>query len=911
MGESKEWSIRKNIYWDYFVKPLNYPSDQQYEDTTLWTELKSDQVDEDVVVKILKDELKAQNVYGLTSVVPINADIWYRGCEVGRLCYHRYTKRDIDFWSRVMVRKAGEEIRPLLGGIWRILEHYFDYDRVYSHLKECLDYVASLQRSDPDITAYAVFKIMKEKIGDSEKVLEYRHTIDAIYAGLDEVKKPTFITERIETVLNAREKFCPNCNRGYKDEDDFCKLCGRKLEFGSRYVCLDCKRYVSDESTYCHYCGTKINRTPDLPEGVDVLELSLLKCTNGSNNEPVDVSTIYVNGRSFKDILVSEELKQANKTGERNLAKDYEWLPVSEMLCELTKDRPFDFEDGLEPKILCGADSNTDGWELRVRIQETENRIIWTGFFNPSRHDPKQTDKLWDYSGLGEFRFDKQQYNNEIEKMIKWLKDMRSSALSDEEDDDTGMEGEMNFHCNIIRKDYLEAQYALERMSQPGESAALEWYNEAAEYGNADTQFLLGKMYEYGCGIQQNFEKARTWYIRACEPVIKEGWADSCYSGFQELAAENAFYHLGKIYEYGWGVKADNVKAVACFEKAGERCNTESLYTLGNMFEYVYDDLVQNWDKAYKCYEKAAKTDVVSAQICMGKAYANGGNYKEAAKWYNRAAEQGNEKANDYLKWMYEGGKGYIFDFKRIREIHKQAAKEKDAIAQYHLGWIYEYGAGVLRDGVKAVEWYTKAAEQGHKIAQFRLAWIYERGKKYIFEIKRDYKKAVEWYKKAAKHYLRANYKLGVMYENGYGVDQDYKKAAEYYFKAAIFGDVDALYNLSWLYAYGQGVDWDFIMAIHYYSKAAENGHTKAMRHLGWFKDYKPDENIKDYRKIIENLQKEAESGDDYAQNLLGEMFENGCGVAQDYEKAISCYYRANAKDNDKAKRNLIRLGML
>ncbi len=911
MGESKEWSIRKNIYWDYFVKPLNYPSDQQYEDTTLWTELKSDQVDEDVLIKILKNEIAAQNVYGKdVSVLPINPEIWFSGCKLGELYSRRYAKGVIEIWTRFMIRRVGEEIRPWLGGIWRILLHFRDLGMVYPHLKESLEFIATAQQTDSDITAGSVFRKWKEKFNDSEKAREYQYNIDAIYAGLDEVKKPTFITNKIEEVLNARVKFCPKCNRQHNIKDDFCKRCGTKLEFGNRYVCLSCDRYVSDETHYCPYCGTQINRTPDLPKDVDRIEFAVQKFTFGSDFEPEDVVVIFVNGVRLRNILFYSEQKLLDKTGEQNLADKYAWLPVAEFLYELTKDRPFDFEDGLEPKILCGTDSNTDGWELRVKIKETDNQIIWTGFFNPSRYDPKQTDKLWDYSDVGDFHFDKLQYNSEIDKLIEWAKDVYGTPPSDEEDDDTGMEGEMNFHCNIIRKDYLEAQYALERMSQPGESASLEWYNEAAEYGNTDTQFLLGKMYEYGCGIQQNFEKARTWYVRACEPVIKEGWADSCCSGFQELAAENAFYHLGKIYEYGWGVKADNKKAVACFEKAGERYNTESLYTLGNMFEYVYDDLVQNWDKAYKCYEKAAKSDNVSAQICMGKAYANGGNYKEAAKWYNRAAEQGNEKANDYLKWMYEGGKGYIFDFKRIREIHKQAAKEKDAIAQYHLGWIYEYGAGVLRDGVKAVEWYTKAAEQGHKIAQFRLAWIYERGKKYIFEIKRDYKKAVEWYKKSAGHYLRANYKLGVMYENGYGVDQNYKKAAEYYFKAAIFDDVDALYNLSWLYAYGQGVERDYIMAIHYYSKAAENGHTKAMRHLGWFKDYKPNEKIKDYRKIIENLQKEAESGDDYAQNLLGEMFENGCGVAQDYEKAISWYYKAEG-NNEKAKNNLIRLGML
>ena len=49
-----------------------------------------------------------------------------------------------------------------------------------------------------------------------------------------------------------------------------------------------------------------------------------------------------------------------------------------------------------------------------------------------------------------------------------------------------------------------------------------------------------------------------------------------------------------------------------------------------------------------------------------------------------------------------------------------------------------------------------------------------------------NYKKAFEWYKKAAKQgFAKAQYNLGIMYQNGQGVDVNYKKAFEWYEKAA------------------------------------------------------------------------------------------------------------------------------
>ena len=66
---------------------------------------------------------------------------------------------------------------------------------------------------------------------------------------------------------------------------------------------------------------------------------------------------------------------------------------------------------------------------------------------------------------------------------------------------------------------------------------------------------------------------------------------------------------------------------------------------------------------------------------------------------------------------------------------------------------------------------------------------------------KGDYKTALTVFEElASKNDADAQYGLGVLYNNGYGVKQDYKKAIEWYEKAAVQGHAMAQSNLGSMY---------------------------------------------------------------------------------------------------------------
>ncbi len=102
--------------------------------------------------------------------------------------------------------------------------------------------------------------------------------------------------------------------------------------------------------------------------------------------------------------------------------------------------------------------------------------------------------------------------------------------------------------------------------------------------------------------------------------------------------------------------------------------------------------------------------------------------YETALNELTPLAEQGNVRAQFFLGFMYNYGKGVPQDYKTAVKWYMLAANNGDADAQHSLGWMYDSGQGIAQNFKFAAKWYVRAAEQGHKKAQFNLASMYNRG---------------------------------------------------------------------------------------------------------------------------------------------------------------------------------------
>jgi TPR repeat protein len=133
------------------------------------------------------------------------------------------------------------------------------------------------------------------------------------------------------------------------------------------------------------------------------------------------------------------------------------------------------------------------------------------------------------------------------------------------------------------------------------------------------------------------------------------------------------------------------------------------------------------------------------------------------------------------------------------------------------------------KDYATALKILQPLADRGIPRAQYNLGVMHDNG----FGVLKNHEKAMRWYKFAAEQgYSPAQFNLAVMYEKGEGSPKDYIEAARLYKLAAAQGDNLAQYNLGVLYDNGLGVRQDFSEAVRLYKLAAEEGLVQARTRL-------------------------------------------------------------------------------
>lgn len=209
-------------------------------------------------------------------------------------------------------------------------------------------------------------------------------------------------------------------------------------------------------------------------------------------------------------------------------------------------------------------------------------------------------------------------------------------------------------------------------------------------------------------------------------------------------------------------------------------------------------------------------------------------------------------------------------------------------------GWV-AYEAG---DYATALSEFRLLARQQSAEAQYALGMMADEG----YGVPLDDAKAAMWYLLAANQsFAEAEYALGLMYYFGEGVSHDLNAAAEWFRQASDQGMAEAHYALGVMYREGESVALDLEMAVSLFELAADQGQPNAQFALGLFYDEGLGVPLDD-EKAFNLFYASATQGYENAQHAVGLMYLFGEGVAEDRGSAIDWLERAAAQGMTEAQ---------
>lgn len=156
-----------------------------------------------------------------------------------------------------------------------------------------------------------------------------------------------------------------------------------------------------------------------------------------------------------------------------------------------------------------------------------------------------------------------------------------------------------------------------------------------AENGRAEEQWMLGHFYYHGDrGLEKNLQIATEWYRKAAVQ-----------------GHPRAQLHLGKLYQHGESVGQDFKEAFRWYSRAAESGDADGQYALAHMF-LTGKGVATNQVQALNWFKRAAFQQHSAAQGWCGYFYVNGvgvpQDYVEAFAWHNLSAA--NDPSNPRLR---------------------------------------------------------------------------------------------------------------------------------------------------------------------------------------------------------------------------------------------------------------------
>ena len=306
---------------------------------------------------------------------------------------------------------------------------------------------------------------------------------------------------------------------------------------------------------------------------------------------------------------------------------------------------------------------------------------------------------------------------------------------------------------------------------------AFEWFQRSAKQKNKFAQFSLANLYYYGSGVEKDLSQAFLWYQRSSsqgqpyaaysiaqmyrygEYVTKDNDTAQRYykqalSGFlkiesDDMANDDLFYKLGQMFKFGLGTDSDVTKAIEYFKRSAEMNNKNGFFEYGKAL-LIGEHIPQDADSAVKLLEKAVKLK--------------------------------NSNAKRFLALEYISGEPLEQDIEKGIALLTECAENADVIACYRLGKIYLQGEIMSQNLDKAEKYLLLAAD--NEYTQYALAKLYLQEEKY------DIQKAVNYFENCAAKNHWASYQLGRIYLFGAkDIERDKEKAVEWFTKSANDGN--------------------------------------------------------------------------------------------------------------------------
>ncbi|OOF95415.1 hypothetical protein ASPCADRAFT_207892 [Aspergillus carbonarius ITEM 5010] len=507
--------------------------------------------------------------------------------------------------------------------------------------------------------------------------------------------------------------------------------------------------------------------------------------------------------------------------------------------------------------------------------------------------------------------------------VAKAVIELKTAAQEDQNPDAIFLLAEMNFYGNYSHpRDFNQAfhwyqalasltgnstaQYMLGFMYATGVGGAVErdqaksllYHTFAAEAGETRSEMTLAYRHHAGIGAPRDCDQATYYYKKVADKAIE--YLRSGPPGGQSMIRESYRWadEEGGVYGEGASVSTNTMRD-------GSHSTTEA--SLEDVLEYL--DLM-------------SRKGELKATFSLGKMHYEGGrglprNFRKSMNYFRQVTKKywnkdgsvnpnhplGIEKlaakVAGHIGLMYLRGEGVEQNFATALMWFRRGLANGDALCQHELGLMYLHGYGVTQDAFRAASHFKAAAEQDFPAAETRLGALFlDQG---------DVPTATRYFELAARWgWMEAFYYLAELSNNGVGRKRHCGMAASYYKMVAeraeaihsSFGEANTAYE-----------NGDKERALIPAMMAAEQGYEHAQSNVAFLLDEQRsllalDTIVPATKKTRPALLRNAALALIYwtrsakqanIDSLLkmGDYYLTGMGIAQDAEKASTCYHTA------------------